>query len=69
MSEPARGLQLLLAVTVHATNPSPEPPVGVQVSQPGALLDAVQLQPVPAVTDTVPLPAAAVTFTPGAEIA
>ena len=68
VSVPARGLQLLLAVTAQATVALPEPLVGVQVSQPGALLDAVQLQPFPAVTVTVPLPAPAVTFTLGAEI-
>ena len=68
VSVPARGLQLLLAVTAQATVALPEPLVGVQVSQPGAPLDAVQLQPFTAVTVTVPLPAPAVTFTLGAEI-
>jgi hypothetical protein len=57
VSAPARGLVLVLAVTYHVTVPPPEPLPGVQVSQPGELLDAVQLQPVPAFTVTVPLPA------------
>jgi len=47
-----------LAVADHVTDPLPEPLAGVQVNQLVALLAAVQLQPVPAVTVTVPLPAA-----------
>ena len=55
---PARELALVLAVTDQVTDPLPVPLAGVQVNQLVALLDAVQLQPVPAVTVTVPLPAA-----------
>ena len=69
VSVPERGVQLLLAATVQVTAPPPEPLAGVQLSQPGALLDAVQLQPAPAVTLTVPLPVPAPTLAPGAEIA
>ena len=68
LSVPERGLQPLFAVAVHVTGALPEP-LGVQVSQPGALLVAVQLQPDPAVTFTVPLPPAAPTLALGDEIA
>ena len=69
MSVPLRGLQLLLAVTVHVTVAEPEPLAGEQVSHPGALLEAVHSQSVPAVTltVTVPLPATAPTLAPGTE--
>ena len=45
-------------MTVHVTDPLPVPLAGVQVSQFVALLEAVQAQPAPVVTVTVPLPAA-----------
>ena len=59
VSVPERGLQLLLAVTVHVTGAAPEPFAGEQVNQPGEPLEADQLQVAPAVTFTVPLPAPA----------
>jgi len=49
---------LVLAVTDQLTVPLPVPLAAVQVSQLVALLDAVQLQPAPAVTLTEPVPAA-----------
>ena len=55
VSVPERELQLVLAVAVQVTVPLPEPLAGAPDSQPGALLETVQLQPVPAVTVTVPL--------------
>ncbi len=55
---PVRVLVLVLAVTDQVTLPLPLPLVGVHVSQLVAPLDAVQLQPAPAVTVTVPFPAA-----------
>jgi hypothetical protein len=56
---PFRGVVAVLAVANHDTNPLPVLLEGLQVSQPGALLEAVQLHPVPAVTVMVPLTAAA----------
>ena len=49
---------LVFAVTDQVTDPLPELLDGVQVSQLVALLDAVQLQPAPAVTLTEPVVAA-----------
>jgi len=69
VSVPVRGLVLELAVTDQVTEPFPVPLAGVQVSQLVALLDAVQLQPVPAVTVTVPLTAVEPGLAPEAEIA
>ena len=66
---PVRGLALELAVTDQVTEPLPVLLAGVQVSQLVALLDAVQLQPVPAVTVTVPLLAVGPGLAPEAEIA
>jgi len=57
LSVAVRELVLVLAVTDHVSAPEPVPLAGVQVSQ-AALLDGVQLQPAPAVTVRVPLPAA-----------
>ena len=68
VSVPVRGLVLELAVTDQVTEPLPVPLAGVQVSQLVALLDAVQLQPVPAVTVTAPLPAVEPGLAPEAEI-
>ena len=59
---PVRELVLVLAVTDQVTGPLPEPLAGVQVSQAGALLKGVQLQPPDAVTVSVPLLAAEPTF-------
>jgi len=56
---PVRELLPVLAVTDQLTDPLPVPLAGVQVSQLVALLDAVQLQPAPAVTLTEPVPVAA----------
>ena len=53
---PVRELVLVLAVTDQLTAPLPVPLAGVQVSQLVALLDAVQLQPAPAVTLAEPVP-------------
>jgi len=58
---PLRGLVLGLAAADHATDPLPLPLAGVQVSQPVASLEGVQLQLAPAVTVSVPLPPAAAT--------
>ena len=58
VSVPLRELQLVLAVTDQVTDPLLVPVAGVQVSQVVLLLEAVQAQPAPAVTVTVPLPAA-----------
>ena len=69
VSVPERGLQLLLAVTVHVTGAAPEPLAGEQVNQFGEPLDADQLQVAPAVTFTVPLPAPAPGFALEAEMA
>ena len=49
----------MFAVTDQVRVPLAVPLAGVQVSQP-ALLDGVQLQPVPALTVTLPLPPAEV---------
>ena len=69
VSVPERGLQLLLAVTVHVTAAGPEPFAGEQVNQFGEPLEADQLQVAPAVTFTVPLPAPAPGFALEAEMA
>src|SRR5947209_18233735 len=61
LSVPVRELVLVLAVTDQVTGPLPLPLAGVQVSQAGALLEGVQLQPAPAVTVSVPLFAAEAT--------
>ncbi len=63
-----RALVLVLPVTDHVTVPLPDPLAGVQVSQVGALLEAVQAQPALAVTVTVPLPAAELGEAPVGEI-
>ena len=68
VNEPVRGLVLVLVATYHVTVPMLEPLAGVQVNQLGELLDAVQLQPVPAFTVTVPLPAPAPGLAPVDEI-
>src|SRR5437867_7490480 len=57
LSVPVRELVPVLAVTDQVTAPLPAPLAGVQDSQ-AALLDGVELQPAPAVTVSVPLPAA-----------
>src|SRR5262245_57125863 len=62
LSVPVRELELVLAATDQVTDPLPVPLAGVQVSQAGALLEGVQLQPAPAVTVSVPLLAAAPTL-------
>jgi hypothetical protein len=49
--------------------PLPLPLAGVQVSQLVAVLEAVQVQPVPAVTPTLPLPPAEATDVLPGEIA
>jgi len=54
---PLRELGLVLAVTDQLTEPLPVPLAGVHVNQLVAPLDAVQLQPLAAVTVTVPPPA------------
>src|SRR5437773_7095300 len=64
LSVPVRELALVLAVTHQVTAPLPLPLAGVQVSQAGALLDGVQLQPAPAVTVRVALLAAEPTLLP-----
>ena len=56
---PVLELVLVLAVADHVTVAPPVPLAGVQVSQVVAALDAVQAQPAPAVTLTVPVAAAA----------
>ena len=58
VSVPVRVPVLVFAVTDQVTDPLPELLDGVQVSQLVALLDAVQLQPAPAVTLTEPVVAA-----------
>ena len=67
VSVPERALQLTLAVAVQITTPVLEPLAGAQVSQPGALLDTLQLQPLPAFTVKVPLLATAPGLAPGEE--
>ena len=67
VSVPERGLQLLFGVTDQVIVVLPEPPDGENVSQPGALLDADQLQGAPAVNVTVPLLALALGLAPAAE--
>jgi hypothetical protein len=57
-SVPVRELLPVLAVADQLTEPLPAPLAGVQVNQVVALLDAVQLQPAPAVTLTEPVLAA-----------
>jgi len=69
VSVPERGLELVLAVTDQVTEPLPLPLVGVQVSQLVALLDAVHVQPLPAVTATAPLPVPEPGLAPDAESA
>jgi hypothetical protein len=64
VSVPVRVLVLVFAVTDQVTDPLPVPLAGVQVNQLVALLDAVQLQPAPAVTVMAPLP----TLEPGLEL-
>ena len=68
VSVPVRGLVLVLAVTDQVTDPVPVPLAGVQISQLVALLDGVQLQPVPAVTVSVPLAAVEPGLAPTGEI-
>ena len=63
-----RELVLMLAVADQVTDPLPVLLAGVQVSQVVALLDAVQLQPAPAVTLTEPVLAAAPGLAEVAEI-
>jgi hypothetical protein len=55
---PVRELVLLLADADQVTEPLPVPLAGAQVNQVVALLDAVQLQPAPAVALTEPVLAA-----------
>ena len=55
---PVRVVVLVLAVADHVTDPLLVLVAGVQVSQVMSLLNAVQEQPAPVVTVTVPLPAA-----------
>jgi len=55
---PLRELVLVLAAANQVNDPLPLPLEGVQVSQSTESLEAVQLQPLPAVTVTVPLPPA-----------
>jgi len=59
-SVPVREAVLVLAVADQVSVPSPVPLTGVQVSQLGAVLDGVQLQPGSALTLSVPLLAAEV---------
>src|SRR5881394_2222579 len=68
MRVPVRELVLVLAVADQVTDPLPVLLAGVQVSQVVALLDAVQLQPAPAVTLTEPVLAAAPGLADVAEI-
>ena len=62
VSVPVRELVLVLAVADQLTGPLPVPLAGVHVNQLVALLDAVQLQPAPAVTLTEPVLAAELGF-------
>ena len=55
---PERAVVLVLAATEYDTVPVPVPLLEVVIQE--GLLDAVQVQPVPAVTLTLPLPAAEV---------
>ena len=59
VSVPVRELVPVLAVADHVTVPPAVPLAGAQVSQLVAALEAVQAQPAPAVTLTVPVAAAA----------
>ena len=59
VSAPVRALVPVLAVADHVTVPPAVPLAGVHVSQLVAAPEAVQAQPAPAVTLTVPLAAAA----------
>jgi hypothetical protein len=68
VSVPERGLQLALTDTDQVTEPLPAPLAGEQVSQPGALPDAVQLQPLFALTVMLPPPPEAVGEAPKGEI-
>ena len=65
---PLRELVLVLPDADQVSVPLPEPLAGVQVNQLDALLDGVQLQPEPAVTDRVPPPPAEATEALAGEI-
>jgi hypothetical protein len=57
---PVRLLAIVLAATLKVTGPDPDPDAPPVIVIHGGLLDAVQPQPVPAVTVLLPVPPAAV---------
>jgi hypothetical protein len=58
---PVRGLVAVFGAAVKVAVPLPDPLPKVIVSQLGSLVLAVQAQPLPAVTVTLPVPPAALT--------
>ena len=68
VSVPVREVLAVLAVPEYATEPllAPEAPAVMEIHD--ALLTAVQVQPLPAVTDTAPVNAAAATLAEAGEI-
>ena len=58
VNAPERAVVLVLAATEYAAVPVPVPLLEVVIQE--TLLEAVQVQPVPAVTPTLPLPPAEV---------